>query len=283
MAARGPRRLHVALGDQEDGRAGVRGRRELLLDAADRDHRAVEGDLPRPGDRPAARQVAGREQVVQAERPHQAGRGPADLPARDLTSNGKLLIIRTPTNGSGLSPHGSRTRSTVSGSPSTDRSNVSVDPDGGGLDRPARVAVAVDRLPVDRQDPVAGEQLAVRRAARDDALDQHAVAVVLRVALEGLAGPPPTRRACSSPSARSSARVRPGRPPRPGTAPNGRPRRGRGRARPGACRNRSAACSARRSSRSCPAIRTASCPRTGSAAGPRGPGPGRPRTTGDRR
>ena len=56
--------------------------------------------------------------------------GPPISPLEICTSKGKLLIIRTPTNGFALSPHGSRTRSTVSGSPSTDRSNVSVDPDG---------------------------------------------------------------------------------------------------------------------------------------------------------
>src|SRR6266508_2111407 len=51
VAAQGPGRLHVALGDQEDGRTGVGRRRELLLDPGDGDHRAVEPDLPRARDR----------------------------------------------------------------------------------------------------------------------------------------------------------------------------------------------------------------------------------------
>src|SRR6266540_856567 len=83
VTARGLCRLHVAPGDQENRGTGVGGRRQLLVDAGDRDHRAVEGDLPRPGDHPAVRQVSGGEQVVQTERPHQPGRGPADLAARD--------------------------------------------------------------------------------------------------------------------------------------------------------------------------------------------------------
>src|SRR5207342_796649 len=62
VAARGPGRLHVAPGDQKDRGTGVGGRRELLLDAGDRDYGAVEGDLTRPGDRPAVSQVSGGEQ-----------------------------------------------------------------------------------------------------------------------------------------------------------------------------------------------------------------------------
>src|SRR5215208_4000715 len=63
VTARGPRRLHVALGDQEDRRTGVGRSRKLPLDAADRDDGSVERDLTRPCDRSAVRQVSGGEQV----------------------------------------------------------------------------------------------------------------------------------------------------------------------------------------------------------------------------
>src|SRR5262245_59205352 len=63
----------VALRNQEHRCAGVGGRRDLLLHTVDRDHRAVERDLTRARDRATAREVARRQQIVQAERPHQPG------------------------------------------------------------------------------------------------------------------------------------------------------------------------------------------------------------------
>ena len=66
--------------------------------------------------------------------------GPPMSPLEMLTSNGKLLIIETPTSGRSLPPQGSRTRRAVSGEPSTDSSNVSVSPD--GADRIVRLASA---------------------------------------------------------------------------------------------------------------------------------------------
>jgi hypothetical protein len=58
VIARRPRGLLVAFGHQEDARARIGRGGQLLFDAVDRGHGAVECDHAGAGDRPPAGQVA---------------------------------------------------------------------------------------------------------------------------------------------------------------------------------------------------------------------------------
>src|SRR2546422_5887353 len=89
----------VALGNEEHRRSGMLGGDDLLLDAPDGIDRAVQSDLPRAGDGPAARQIARGEEVVQPERPHQPRRRTPDIPTLDPHPEREVRDERHPDQG----------------------------------------------------------------------------------------------------------------------------------------------------------------------------------------
>src|SRR5438105_6561002 len=150
----------VLLRDEEDVRSRAPGRDQLLPHPADRIDIPVPVDRAGPRDRHAAGEVGGREEVVEPERPHQPGRRPPDVGARDRDLEREVLERGDPDERGAVLPAFRARKRHGLGAPACGDREMDRLPDRDRLERVRELAPQHHGLAVDGGDQVAGEELA---------------------------------------------------------------------------------------------------------------------------